>query len=201
MVIFIDHQPQTLSGICNIDPQDLLGNVLVLAKAARIFSLPVILTAVRYKGFSGSITPQLLDLFPHQTPIERSSMNAWDSKDLTAAVKMTGRKNLILAALKSEVCLAMPALQALTDGYGVYAVIDASGSTNAAAHDAAVRRIEQAGGISMTALQVLLELQRDWAREDHYEEVMTVLEEHCHGCVPQWVTKPPQPRKEATLRK
>jgi hypothetical protein len=83
----------------------------------------------------------------------------------------------------------------------VYAVIDASGSTNAAAHDAAVRRIEQAGGISMTALQVLLELQRDWAREDHYEEVMTVLEEHCHGCVPQWVTKPPQPRKEATLRK
>jgi nicotinamidase-related amidase len=178
VVIFIDHQPQTLFGICDIDRQKLLNNALILAKAAKIFEVPVILTAVRSKGFNGNITPQLLDLFPDQTPIERSSMNAWDSKEFTAAVKESGRKNLLIAALWSEVCLAMPALQALTDGYGVYAVIDASGGANAAAHDAAIRRIEQAGGVSVTALQVLLELQRDWAREEHYEEVMAVLDEH-----------------------
>src|SRR5437867_12971422 len=83
-----------------------------------------------------------------------------------------------IAALWSEVCLAMPALQALTDGYAVYAVVDASGGASSVAHDAAIRRIEQAGGVSMTALQVLLELQRDWARLEHYEEVMTVLSEH-----------------------
>ena len=105
----------------------LLNNVLVLAKAAKIFGLPVILTSVESKGFSGNITPQLLDVFSGQTPIERSSMNAWDSKEFVAAVKKTGRKNLIMAALWSEVCLAMPALQALTDGYAVYAVEDACG--------------------------------------------------------------------------
>jgi len=178
LVIFIDHQPETLCGVYNTDRQDLVNNVLILAKAAKIFRVPVLLSAVRSRGFSGNISPQLLDLFPNQTPIARSSMNAWDSKEFTAAVKTAGRKNLVIAALWSEVCLSMPALQALTDGYGVYVVIDASGGANAAAHGAAIRRIEQAGGVSMTALQVLLELQRDWAREEHYEEVMTVLEEH-----------------------
>src|SRR3977135_4730786 len=90
-VIFIDHQPQMFFGVASIDRQDLLNNVLVLAKAAKIFGVPVILTAVESKGFSGNITPQLLDLFPDQAPIERSSMNAWDSKHLVAAVKSTRR--------------------------------------------------------------------------------------------------------------
>ena len=177
-VIFIDHQPQMFFGVTHIDRQALLDNVLLLAKASKIFGVPVILTAVECQRFSGTITPQLLDLFPDQKTIGRSSMNAWDSEEFIAAVKKAGRKNLILAALWSEVCLAMPALQALTDGYAVYAVVDASGGANSVAHDAAIRRLEQAGGVSMTALQVLLELQRDWARQEHYEEVMTVLSEH-----------------------
>ena len=120
-----------------------------------------------------------LELFPDQTPIERSSMNAWDSKELVAAVKKTGRKNFLIAALWSEACLAFPALQMLEEGYGVYAVEDASGGTTKTAHDAAIRRVEQAGGVSLTALQVLLELQRDWARKEHYDEVMAVVKEHC----------------------
>ena len=177
-VIFIDHQPQMFSAVGNTDRNELLNNVLVLAKAAKIFGVPVIFSAVECNGFSGNIVPELLDLFADQTPIERSSMNAWDSKEFIAAVKEAGRKNLVIAALWSEVCLAMPALQALTDGYAIYAVVDASGAASDVAHDAAIRRIEQAGGVSMTALQVLLELQRDWARKEHYEEVMTVLEEH-----------------------
>ena len=115
-VIFIDHQPQMFFGVASMNRQELLNNVLVLAKAARIFSVPVILTSVESKGFHGNITPQLLDVFSGLTPIERSSMNAWDSREFVAAVKKTGRKNLIIAALWSEVCLAMPVLQALTEG-------------------------------------------------------------------------------------
>ena len=178
-VIFIDHQPQMFFGVANIDRQDLLNNVLVLAKAAKIFGVPVILTAVESKGFSGSITPQLLDLFPDETPIERTSMNAWDDKEFVAAVKQTGRKNLLIAALWSEACLTFPALQMLEEGFGVYAVEDASGGTTKTAHDAAIRRVEQAGAVSTTALQVLLEFQRDWARKEHYDEVMAVVKEHC----------------------
>jgi nicotinamidase-related amidase len=182
-VIFIDHQPQMFFGVANIDRQDLLNNVLVLAKAARIFRLPTILTAVQSEGFSGKITPKLLELFPEQTPIERSSMNSWDSQELVAAVRRTGRKNFLMAALWSEACLALPALQMLEDGYGIYVVEDASGGTSKTAHDAAIRRIEQAGAVSVTALQVLLELQRDWSRKEHYDEVMAVVKEHCgaHG--------------------
>jgi len=179
VVIFIDHQPQMFFGVASIDRQNLLNNVLVLAKAAKIFGVPVILSAVESQEVTGNITPKLLDLFPDQTPIERSSMNSWESKEFVAAVKKTGRKNLIIAALWSEVCLAMPALQALTDGYSVYAVEDASGGTSPIAHDAAIRRIEQAGAVSVTALQVLLEFQRDWARREHYDEVMSVVKEHC----------------------
>jgi nicotinamidase-related amidase len=179
VVIFIDHQPQMFFGIANIDRQLLLNNLLILAKAAKIFGLPVIITAVESKGFTGNITPELLDLFPDRTPIERSSMNAWDSKDFVESVKASRRKNLLVAALWSEVCLVMPAVQALTDGYSIYAVEDASGGTSAVAHAAAIRRIEQAGAVSVTALQVLLEFQRDWSRKEHFDEVMAVVKEHC----------------------
>lgn len=178
-VIFIDHQPQMFFGVANIDRQNLLNNVMVLAKTARIFQAPVILTVVESQGFNGGITPQLLDLFRDRTPIERSSMNAWDSPEFVAAVKKIGRKNVLIAALWSEVSLAFPALQMLEEGYGVYAVEDASGGTSDVAHAAAIRRIEQAGAVSVTALQVLLEFQRDWARKEHHDEVMAVVREHC----------------------
>jgi nicotinamidase-related amidase len=140
--------------------------------------VPVILT-VESKASKGNIAPELLDLFPDHAPIDRSSMNAWDSPDFVAAVKKAGRKNFLLAALWSEVSLALPALQMLEEGYGIYAVEDASGGTSRMAHDAAIRRIEQAGAVSLTAFQVLLEFQRDWARQKHYDEVMTIMKEHC----------------------
>jgi nicotinamidase-related amidase len=177
-VIFIDHQPEMFFGVASMDRRDLLNNVLMLAKAAKIFGVPVILTAVEARGFRGNITPQLLELFPDQTPIERSSLNSWDCGELVAAVKQTGRKNFLIAALWSEVCLTFPALQMLEEGFGVHAVEDASGGTSKAAHAAAIRRIEQAGAVSVTALQVLLEFQRDWARQEHYDEVMAVMKEH-----------------------
>jgi nicotinamidase-related amidase len=178
-VVFIDHQPQMFFGVASMDRQALLNNVLVLAKSAKIFEVPVILTSVESMGFSGNITPQLLALFPTQAPIERTSMNAWDCKEFAAAIRSTGRRNFLIAALWSEVCLAFPALQMLEEGYGIYAVEDASGGTSQTAHAAAIRRIEQAGAVSVTALQVLLEFQRDWARREHYQEIMEVVKEHC----------------------
>lgn len=177
--IFIDFQPQMTFGVANIDRQLLFNNVLLLAKAAKIFKVPTILTTVETKSFSGNMWPQLLDLFPDQEPIERSSMNSWESEEFVAAVKSTGRKKLVMAALWTEVCLTFPALEALKAGYEVYGVEDASGGTSLVAHNAAMRRIEQAGAVPMTALQVLLEYQRDWAHKETYNDVMAVVKEHC----------------------
>lgn len=177
-VIFIDFQPQMTFGVSNIDRQTLFNNVILLAKAARIFRAPTILTTVETKSFSGNMWPQLLDIFPQNDIIERSSMNSWDDPKFVEAVKATGRTKLIMAALWTEVCLAFPALDAIKAGFEVYAVEDASGGTSVAAHNAAMRRIEQAGAVPMTSLQVLLEYQRTWARKETYDEVIAAVKEH-----------------------
>lgn len=177
-VIFIDFQPQMTFGVASIDRQTLFNNVILLAKAARIFRVPTILTTVETKSFSGNMWPQLLDIFPDNDIIERSSMNSWDDPKFVEAVQATGRNKLIMAALWTEVCLAFPTLDAMKAGYEVYAVEDASGGTSVAAHNAAMRRIEQAGAVPMTALQVLLEYQRTWARKETYDDVIAAVKEH-----------------------
>jgi nicotinamidase-related amidase len=178
-IIFIDFQPQMTFGVANIDRQTLFNNVMLLAKAAKIFKVPSILTTVETKSFSGNMWPQLLDIFPDREPIERSSMNSWEDAKFVEAVAATGRKKLIMAALWTEVCLAFPALEALKAGYEVYAVEDASGGTSVTAHNAAMRRIEQAGVVPVTSLQVLLEYQRDWAHKETYDDVIATVKEHC----------------------
>jgi nicotinamidase-related amidase len=147
VVIFIDHQPQMFCGAASTHQEALLNSVVLLAKAAKIFEAPVVLTAVVSDEFKGDLIHELVELFPEKTPIARSEMNSWDSAEFVAAVKQTGRKNLVMAGLWTEVCLCMPALQALTDGYFVYIVEDASTGTSLIAHQAALRRIEQAGGV------------------------------------------------------
>jgi nicotinamidase-related amidase len=177
-VIFIDHQPQMTFGVTSIDRQALTNNVVGLAKAAKVFQVPVILTSVETKSFSGYIWSQLLEVFPGQTPIERTSMNSWEDAVLVAAVEQTGRKKLVLAGLWTEVCVVFPALQALAAGYEVYVVEDACGGTSAAAHTAAMQRLIQAGAVPVTWLQVLLEFQRDWARRDTYDAVIGIVKQH-----------------------
>lgn len=177
-VIFIDHQPQMTFGVMSIDRQQLLNNTVGLAKAAKIFSVPVILTTVETKAFSGYMWPQLTELFPEQQPIERSSMNSWEDAKFVAEVKRIGRKKLVIAALWTEVCLCFPAIQAIEAGYEVYAVEDASGGTSEVAHRSAMQRVIQAGAVPVTWQQVLLEFQRDWSRREHYDEVMQVVMEH-----------------------
>jgi len=183
-VIFMDHQRHMFFGAVENDWEDLLKNVMVLAKAAKLFGAPVILTAVESGEFDGKIAPQLLAMFPDQSPIQRSSMNAWNDRKFVAAVRQTGRRNFLLAGLWSEASLVFPALQMLEEGYGVYAVKDASCGTSVAAHDTALRRVEQTGGVSVTALQVLLEFQRDWARAEHHDEVAAIVRERCGGYSP-----------------
>jgi nicotinamidase-related amidase len=177
-VIFIDHQPQMTFGVANIDRQTLLNNVMILAKSAKTFKVPTILTTVETKSFSGNMWPQILDLFPGQTPIERSSMNSWEDKKFVAEVERIGRKKLVVAALWTEVCLCFPAIQAMEAGYEIYAVEDASGGTSEAAHRCAMQRVVQAGAVPVTAQQVMLEFQRDWARKETYDAVMGIVEEH-----------------------
>lgn len=177
LFIFIDHQPQMAFGVTSIDRQLLKNNVVALAKSAKLFGAPIILTAVESEAFSGYIWPELLDVVK-QRPIERSSMNSWDTAELVAAIKASGRKKLVIAALWTEACLLFPALSALQEGFEVYMVTDASGGTSLEAHEAALRRMEQAGGQSLTTITALLELQRDWAHRDTYDGVMDIVREH-----------------------
>jgi nicotinamidase-related amidase len=177
-VIFIDHQPQMAFGVASIDRHLLLNNTIALAKAARAFKVPTILTTVESASFSGHMWPQLLDVFPAQAPIERSSMNSWEDQSFVAAVEKTGRRKLVIAALWTEVCLTFPALQAMAAGYEVYAVVDASGGTSAEAHGMAMERLIQAGVVPVTWQQVLLEFQRDWARKETYDAVLEIVKEH-----------------------
>lgn len=174
----IDHQPQMFFGVQSTDREMLINNVVGLAKAAKIFKVPTVLTTVAAKSFSGPLIPQIQAVFPDQKPIDRSTMNSWEDKNFVAAIEKTKRKKIVMAALWTEVCLAFPALSALQAGYEVYAVVDASGASSKEAHKAAIKRMTQAGVIPLTWLQVLCELQRDWARKETYAAVTELIKEH-----------------------
>nr|NMF99924.1 isochorismatase family protein [Aromatoleum toluolicum] len=178
-VVFIDVQPQMLGGVLSSGSGELLDNVVLLAKAAKAFRVPVILTTVDFPGLGGDLVPELVELFPGQERIARTSMNAWDDPRFVAAVRRCGCRNFVVAGLWSETALVFAVLQMLEEGFGMYVVEDASGGTSRRAHDAAIRRVEQAGAVSLTALQFLLELQRDWSRQAHRAEAMAIMKEHC----------------------
>ena len=177
-VVFIDHQPQMTFGVANIDRQQLTNNVVMLAKGAKEFNVPAVLTAVETESFSGYIWPQLMDVFDDQQPVERTSMNSWDDAGFREAVEATGRKNIIIAGLWTEVCVTWPALNMLNHGYNVYIVEDACGATSQAAHDADLRRCVQAGAVPMTTIATVLEFQRDWANREHYDALLNIFREH-----------------------
>ncbi len=178
VVCLVDHQPQMNFGVASTDRDLLLNNTLLLARAAELFGVPTVLTTVAAEDFSGYMYPQILDIFPGRAVIDRTTVNAWEDETFRAAIEMTGRRNLVMSALWTEVCLALPTIQALADGYNVFVVEDACGGVSKVVHDAAMRRVEAAGAVPITAMAFLLELQRDWARKDTYEGVMSVLKQH-----------------------
>jgi len=179
VVALIDFQPQMLFGVSNFDRQTIINNVVALAKAAKVFDVPVILTTVESRSFSGYLWPQVQAVFPDQAPIERSTMNSWDDKNFVAAIEKSGRKNIVLAGLWTETCVALPTVQALYDGYQVYVVEDCCGDVSVLAHENAMKRVIQAGAKPVTSLSVMLEWQRDWAERDTYDAVMDIVKNHC----------------------
>ena len=178
-IIFIDHQPQMAFGVQSIDRQVLKNNTEALAKAAKVFNIPTIITTVETESFSGNTYPELLDVFPGQDILERTSMNSWDDQKVRDALKANGKKKVVVAGLWTEVCNNSFALCALLEGdYEIYMVADASGGTSKEAHDFAMQRMIQAGVIPVTWQQVMLEWQRDWARKETYTAVMDIVREH-----------------------
>jgi len=178
-LIFIDQQPQMAFGVQSMDRQALKNNVVGLARAAKVFDIPTIITTVETESFSGFTYPELLDVFPGQDILERSSMNSWDDQKVRDALARNGKKKVIVSGLWTEVCNNSFALCAMLEGdYDIYMVADASGGTSKEAHDYAMARMIQAGVVPVTWQQVMLEWQRDWANRATYDAVMAIVRDH-----------------------
>lgn len=178
VLAMIDLQPQMLFGVGNFDRQSVVDKNVVIAKSARVFEVPTIISTVATKNFSGHLWPQVAAVFPDHVPIERTTMNAWEDPSFVGAVERTGRKKMVLAGLWTETCVALACIQAIYDGYEVYVVEDCCGDISELAHENAMKRVIQAGAIPVTALSVLLEWQRDWAELDTYEAVTGIIKAH-----------------------
>jgi nicotinamidase-related amidase len=166
VLALIDYQPEQYAGVKSVGHDELLAHVTMLGRVATAFALPVVLSTVYVKhGMSGT-NPELREALPGVPEIDRTSMNSWEDPDFRAAVERTGRKNLVIAGLWTEVCVAFPTLDALREGYKVFVVADAIGGVSKIAHDSAMQRMVQAGATPITVLGLACELQRDWGRPD-----------------------------------
>jgi nicotinamidase-related amidase len=174
VLVLIDHQPFQFANLHSHEPTMIVNNVIGLAKAARGFNVPTILTTVLEER-GGHLIKGLQDVFPDQRPIDRTTLNSWEDHRVVDAVRKTGRKQLIFAALWTEICLAFPVIHSLADGYDVFFVTDASGGVTREAHDMAVQRMARAGATPVTWMGVMSEWQRDWAREGTLSAVVDVM--------------------------
>jgi len=175
-LILIDHQPFQFAGLRSHDTQTVINNVVGLAKSAKIFGVPTLFTTV-VQDRGGYLIKQLQDVFPEQKPLDRTFINTWEDVRVVEWVKKTGRKKIVMAALWTEICLAMPTIHALGDGYEVYIVTDAAGGVSLEAHEMAIQRMVQAGAVPITWTVFASELQRDWARTDTYDSTTGIAKE------------------------
>lgn len=180
VLVLIDHQPYQLANLNSHDPQTVINNTAGLTKAAKAFNVPTILTTI-LANRGGLLFPQITDVFPDQEVIDRTFINTWQDPNVVDVVKATGRKQLIIAGLWTEVCVAMPAIQALGEGWDVTVVTDACGSVSVEAHERAIQRMIAAGANVMTWMAVASEWQRDWAREAQAAELTKVIIQHGGG--------------------
>jgi nicotinamidase-related amidase len=165
-VLLVDHQAGLMSLVGDYGPDEFKNNVLALAATAKFFKLPTVLTTSFENGPNGVILPELKALFPAAPFIPRpGQINAWDNPDFVAAVKATGRRQLIIAGVVTDVCVAFPTLEALKEGYQVFVVTDASGTFNRSVRDAALMRMAAAGAVMTNWFAVACELQRDWRND------------------------------------
>jgi nicotinamidase-related amidase len=177
-IALIDYQPAMYQGVQSHDRLVTLNNVQVLAKAAKLFSVPIVITTVAKDSFSGPFMPEVTDLFPKQDIIDRTGMNSWLDANFRKAVHATGRKKIVVAGLWTEACVMFGTLDMLKEGFEVYVPADACGDLSLEAHNRAMDRLVQAGAVPITSLQYVFELQQDWARSATYEGVMEILRAH-----------------------
>lgn len=176
-LILIDFQSQMAFATKSIDPTLLRNNAALVANAAASFKVPAILTTVAEKSFSGPMFSEITDAFPGQPLLDRTSMNTWEDAAVIDAVNRLEKTRLVFAGLWTSVCIVGPVLSALEQGFDVYVITDASGDISPEAHERAVQRMIQAGAKPLTALQYLLELQRDWARGETYESTTGIAKQ------------------------
>src|SRR5438128_2911562 len=176
-LILIDHQPFQFAGLRSHDTQTVINNVVGLAKSAKVYKVPTLLTTV-VEDRGGRLLQALQDVFPDQKPIDRTAINTWEDKRVVEWVKKTGRKKIVMAALWTEICLAFPAIHALGEGYEVYIVTDASGGVSVEAHEVAIQRMVQAGAVPITWSVFGSELQRDWSRAATVPALAQTLIDH-----------------------
>ncbi|MBC9247462.1 hydrolase [Paracoccus sp. 11-3] len=175
-LIVIDYQPVQVNSIASMDRQLLVNNIVGTAKAAIVYGLPIVHSTVNVKtGLNKPPIPQLRKVLADYPTYDRTTINSWEDAEFRKAVTDTGRKKLIMTALWTEACLTFPALDALAEGYEVYVVTDAVGGTSREAHEAALRRVEQAGGKMISVPQLFCELQRDWDRKDTVPAFMNLF--------------------------
>ena len=176
-LVLIDHQAFQFAGLKSHDPQTIVNNVVGLAKSAKLFGVPTLLTTV-LADRGGALLPALQEVFPDQDPLDRTWINAWEDPAVVDWVQQTGRKKIIIAGLWTEICVAHLVLHALGAGYDVYFVTDASGGASREAHEVAIQRMVEAGASPMSWMVLAAELQRDWAREETVAGYGQILIEH-----------------------
>ena len=175
-LLIIDFQPPQVSSIVSMDHRSLVGNIVAVARLAKLYALPIVLSTVNVKNRGNPPTiHQLAEVLAGIEEIDRTTINAWEDEAFVTAVKATRRKKLIMTALWTEACLTFPALDALREGYEVYPVVDAVGGTSVEAHRAGLERIVQAGAQPTSVVQLMCELQRDWARTETAQAVGEIL--------------------------
>jgi nicotinamidase-related amidase len=167
-LILVDHQSQMAFATKSIDIATLRTNTALVARAASGFGVSTILTTVAEKSFSGPVFPEITAAFPGVQAIDRTTMNAWEDANVIERVNQIGKRKIVFAGLWTSVCIVGPVLSALEQGFDVHVIADASGDVSDEAHERAMQRMVQAGAQPLTALQYLLELQRDWARGETY---------------------------------
>lgn len=175
-LIIIDYQPVQVTSVASGPRRELVDNIVSVARTAKLYGLPIVLSTVNVKsGRNQPTIPQLAEVLRNVEPIDRTTINSWEDDEFVAAVKATGRKKLIMAALWTEACLTFPAIDAMKEGYEVFFVADAVGGTSPEAHETAVQRVIQAGAVPIGWVQLICELQRDWQRKDTVKEFGEIL--------------------------
>jgi len=180
-LLLIDQQAGLAFGVGSIDRQVLLGNTVALARTAKVFGLPVVVSTSATKVYSGPLMPAVHAVLPDVSVIDRRSMNVWEDDAAHAAVKQTERRRLLVSGLLTEACVTFAVLSAIAEGYEVYVVGDTCGGLTAASHDLALRRMEKACAHMTSWIQVLLELQRDWTRHATYDGARAIVVDHGGG--------------------